>query len=318
MKKVLLLLPLLWIASRCNSPEEAGLVELSGFGDNPGNLAGYLYQPAGAAGNTPLVVVLHGCGSSATEMAGWTGWNELAEAGGFRVLYPEQKVTNNIQKCFNWFVAADAARDQGEAASIQQMISFALANYPIDATRVYATGFSAGGAMTTALLASYPELFTGGAVLAGIPYGAATDLASGLQAMQGKTDLEPVEWKERVRAQNPEYYSLYPKLAVVHGIDDPIVHVRNAHEQWVALLNLSAADSTALPAFQGDENVNLTYWQDDTGEALVLKYELSKLGHNLPVDPGNSPQQGGQTGSFAKDVDFYSSYWIARFFGLTN
>lgn len=322
-KTFLLLLPLLLGVTRCQSPEEAGLVELTGFGDNPGNLSAYLYRPSGLAGNetAPLLVVLHGCGSSATEMAEWTGWNELAEEEEFLVLYPQQKTINNLQNCFNWFTAEDASKGSGEAASIRQMISFVLAEEAVDADRIYVTGFSAGGAMTAVMLATAPEVFAGGAVVAGIPYGAAANLAAGLQAMQGTIDLEPAEWEERVRAQNPEFLSLYPKLAVVHGTDDPMVSFHNAGElteQWIALLNLNAADSTSATAFQDNAGVTLTYWQDDTGEPLILKYEVDNLGHNLPVDPGEGPAQGGQTGTFAKDVDFYSSYWIARFFGLTN
>ena len=41
--------------------------------------------------------------------------------------------------------------------------------------RIFVTGLSAGGAMTSVMLASYPEVFAAGAIIAGLPYGVATN-----------------------------------------------------------------------------------------------------------------------------------------------
>ena len=45
---------------------------------------------------------------------------------------------------------------------------------------VYVTGLSAGGGMTAVMLAAYPELFAGGAIIAGIPYKCANDAIEAL------------------------------------------------------------------------------------------------------------------------------------------
>jgi poly(3-hydroxybutyrate) depolymerase len=45
------------------------------------------------------------------------------------------------------------------------------------------TGLSAGGAMTSVMLATYPEVFAGGGIVAGLPYGCAND-TSPLQPTQ--------------------------------------------------------------------------------------------------------------------------------------
>src|SRR6185369_1183200 len=42
---------------------------------------------------------------------------------------------------------------------------------------------SAGGAMTSVMLATYPELFAGGAILAGLPYRCAIGLQEALDCM---------------------------------------------------------------------------------------------------------------------------------------
>src|SRR5256885_11286727 len=53
--------------------------------------------------------------------------------------------------------ALPICRGQGEVASILQMVDYAIAHYGSDTHRVYVTGLSAGGAMTAALLAAYPD-----------------------------------------------------------------------------------------------------------------------------------------------------------------
>ena len=49
--------------------------------------------------------------------------------------------------------------------------------------RVFITGLSAGGAMTSVMLACYPEVFAGGAIIAGLPYGAATNVQQAFESM---------------------------------------------------------------------------------------------------------------------------------------
>ena len=92
------------------------------FRDNPGNLAGRFYVPAGLEGPAPLVVVLHGCTQNAAVYDHGSGWSALADRHGFILLFPEQKRANNPMLCFNWFSANDTQRGMGEAASIRAMI----------------------------------------------------------------------------------------------------------------------------------------------------------------------------------------------------
>ncbi|HWY37579.1 MAG TPA: hypothetical protein VNY73_03400, partial [Bacteroidia bacterium] len=55
---------------------------------------------------------------------------------------------------------------------------------------------------------------------------------------------------------------------------------------------------------------------DANKKEKIIFYEIDNLGHALPVDPGTSPGKGGKTGLFAVDKDFFSTYWIAKDFGL--
>jgi hypothetical protein len=49
---------------------------------------------------------------------------------------------------------------------------------------------------------------------------------------------------------------------------------------------------------------------------VIVFYKIKHLGHKLMVDPGEGETQGGQTGLFAVDKDFFSTYWIMLDFGL--
>ena len=127
--------------------------------------------------------MLHGCTQTAAGYDIGAGWSTLADRYGFALLFPEQRQANNQKLCFNWFEAGDIARDRGEPLSIRQMIERMVRDHGIDEQRIFVTGLSAGGAMTGVMLATYPEVFAGGAVIAGLPYGSATSVKDAFEAM---------------------------------------------------------------------------------------------------------------------------------------
>src|SRR6516165_9441110 len=160
------------------------LVEVSRFGSNPGELRMFVFVPAHLQQSRALVVVLHGCGQTAANYDLGAGWSTLAKRYGFALLLPEQQVTNNANTCFNWFNPEDTARGRGEAESIRQMITRMVADHGIDQRRIYITGLSAGGAMTSVMLAIYPEMFAAGAIIAGLPFGVASNVREALKGMR--------------------------------------------------------------------------------------------------------------------------------------
>src|SRR5579864_8760872 len=162
---------------------QSPLIEITGFGSNPGDLRMLSFVPAKLQHAPALVVVLHGCVQTAAGYDLGAGWSTLAERYGFALLMPEQQRANNPQGCFNWFNPEDVTRDRGEAHSIRQMIARMVGDHGIDKHRIFVTGLSAGGAMTSVMLATYPDVFAAGAVIAGLPYGVASNVREAMNGM---------------------------------------------------------------------------------------------------------------------------------------
>jgi poly(hydroxyalkanoate) depolymerase family esterase len=172
------------LASASPQAFAASPVEVTDFGSNPGNLQMFEYIPDGLPPSAPLVVVMHGCTQNATTFAKETGWIQLADKLGFALALPQQTQTNNLQSCFRWFDSNHNRRDQGEALSIKQMVDKMKSAHSIDPKRIYVTGLSAGGAMTSVMLATYPDVFAGGGINAGLPYGCANNQIDAFQCLQ--------------------------------------------------------------------------------------------------------------------------------------
>src|SRR5690606_13373617 len=117
--------------------------------------------------------------------------------------------------------------DAGEALSIRQMVAAVSARHSIDPCRIFVTGLSAGGAMTSVLLATYPEVFAGGAVIAGLPYGCADTMPQAFDRMRGHGLPDGVDLSALVRRASSHDGS-WPTLSVWHGTADATVSQRNA------------------------------------------------------------------------------------------
>lgn len=151
----------LTIGLNATPAQAASLQEVTGFGSNPRQPADVPLVPDGLPTGRPLVVALHGCTQSAAAYDNKTGWTKWANQWRFALLLPQQKAINNYNFCFNGFQPTDTSRGYGEALSMKQMVDGMEADHGSAASRVYVTGLSAGGAMTSAMAASYPDVFRG-------------------------------------------------------------------------------------------------------------------------------------------------------------
>ncbi|WP_367038757.1 PHB depolymerase family esterase [Streptomyces sp. Je 1-332] len=299
------------------APAAVALEKVGNFGANPGSLSMYVYRPTSLAANPAVVVAMHGCTQSAQIYADNSGLAEFADQHGFLLVLPEQTSVNNSSKCFNWFQPGDTRRGQGEAASIRQMVSHAASAYGGDTARVYATGLSAGGAMTSVMLATYPDVFKAGAVVAGLPYDCADDVLSAYSCMSPGVDRTPSAWAQGVRDAHPGHTGPWPRVAIWHGDNDPTVAKKNADElrdQWTAVHGLDQTPDRS--SVIGPNSTRREQYLGTDGAVAVEVDRVPSIGHGTPVDPGTGAQQCGATGTANFIDSICSSHWITGFFGL--
>jgi poly(hydroxyalkanoate) depolymerase family esterase len=295
---------------------QSPLVEVTGFGANPGQLKMFAFVPDELQPKPALVVVLHGCGQTASGYDLGAGWSSLATRYGFALLMPEQQASNNPNGCFNWFNPNDTARDRGEACSIRQMIARMVGDAGVDPHRVFVTGLSAGGAMTSVMLATYPEVFAGGAIIAGLPFGVATNVREALSGMFRSPSHPAGELGDLVRNAS-NHKGRWPKLSVWHGSADRTVNPANANEivkQWLDVHELPSA-----PMSEGtvDGYPHRVWWNAD-GETTVESYTITNMAHGTPLGVADNDERYGAQGAFLIEAGISSSFHIASFFGLTD
>jgi poly(hydroxyalkanoate) depolymerase family esterase len=295
---------------------DSPLAEITGFGANPGDLKMFSFVPDNLQPRPALVVVLHGCGQTAAGYDLGAGWSTLAKHYGFALLMPQQQSSNNAHGCFNWFNPEDTARGHGEACSIRQMIARMVADHAIDADSIFVTGLSAGGAMTSVMLATYPEIFAAGAVIAGLPFGVATNVREALNGMFQSSSRTPRELGDLVRDASP-HKGPWPKLSVWHGSADRTVNPANADEivkQWLDVHRLPAAPMSETIV---DGYPRQVWWNAD-GETTIESYTITDMAHGTPLGVGDNDEHYGAQGAFLIEAGISSSYHIANFFGLTE
>lgn len=317
---------LAWVLpGAAQSARADSLQEVSEFGANPGKLLMYKHVPARLRARAPLVVVLHGCTQTASQFVAESGWDKLAGEHAFALVVPEQAPGNHAHRCFNWFVPDHQRRDQGEPRSIISMIEHMIATHRIDRKRVYIAGLSAGGAMTAVMLATYPDVFAGGAIMAGVPYACASDTRSAYGCMRG-VDKGPAAWGDLVRAAT-SHQGAWPRVSIWHGTADSVVDDANLQElvdQWTDLHAVDRKSDETRAMGKATHDV----YRDASGAVKVETWSIADMGHAIAVDPEGPEGPGGPAGpggasarcgtaaTYASDQDLCSSDQVARFFGL--
>lgn len=230
------------------------------------------------------------------------------------MLFAEQTRANNPNLCFNWYSDADAGRGRGEALSIRQMVRAMQARFGTDPTRVFVTGLSAGGAMTAVMLASYPDVFAGGGIIAGLPFGIAHSVPQAFDRMRGHGGPSGKALSELVRAAS-DHSGPWPTLSVWHGSGDMIVDPSNANgliEQWSALHGVSNTPSRTDDV----EGYPHRTWCDRDGRAVIEEYSITGMAHGTPLD--TIGETGENAGAHMLEAGISSTRELLCFWGIAK
>lgn len=170
--------------------------------------------------------------------------------------------------------------------------------------------------MAAVMLATYPDVFAAGAVIAGLPFGVAGNLREALGAMMQGSALSAPELGDLVRNASP-HKGDWPRISVWHGSADRTVHPGNGDaivRQW---LDLHGLPLKAMSKSDVDGHPREVWWNAD-GQTLVESYSITDMAHGTPLGLAGNDERYGVEGAFLIEAGISSSYHIAEFFGLTD
>jgi len=241
----------------------------------------------------PLIVMLHGCQQSATQFARGTRMNRLAEGKGYAVLYPQQPLSVQAQRCWRWYSPTVQAGG-AEAGALVALIEAVCAQHRIDRRRVYVSGISAGAGMAAILALNHPTLFAAVGLHSGPVFGASRNAVDGLHIMRRGSAASPHvpigEVMARHATRTPSAgngaFPVMPAI-LIHGDADNAVHPVNQDQlalQWLRINNIPprGADQrvTEKPAGRGGKRNAYEARDYLIGNKSMLRVvRIAKLGH---------------------------------------
>ena len=252
--------------SGCGTPAAAGTRTITPV------LAGHVREvrvhlPAGYSPDRPVPVLLnlHGSGSTAAKQESQTGLDGTADAHGFLVAYPQGIRASGTG--FGWNIPGTptfTSSGPDDTGFLSGLITVLRHEFCVDPTRVYASGFS-GGARMVSQLACTPGVRLAGIVAAGglrapSPCHPAYPLA--VLAFHGTADQS-----------NP--FNGHGQSYWTYGVPE-------AAARWAGTDGCPARAHTSRPY----PEVTLTDYQGCAGGAEVSLYALTGKGHRWPAASG--------------------------------
>jgi len=241
----------------------------------------------------PLVLNLHGSGSNAAQQEGFSGMDAAADADGFVVAYPQGAIASGSG--FDWNVPGQPLLGGGpvpanapdDVAFLAQVIHTLETGLCIDATRVYATGFSGGARMTSQL---------------------GCDLSTTIAAIAPVSGL---------RLPSPCASSRPMPVISFHGTADPVDPYNGKGQAYwtysvpVAAQRWAVHDGCAASPVFTDQpaGAQFTEFTGCGGGAEVILCTLTGEGHEWPGGPALPPRDTDVLGPQTNAVDANATMW---------
>lgn len=231
------------------------------------------YLPADWQAQRPLVVALHGAGSSAEAMLEFCGLNATADKYGFAVLYPHGSGSTPEARSWNAGSAnVWAARNNvDDVGFMHTLLDDALERLHVDEHRIYVTGMSNGGLMCFLLGCEMPSRLAAVAPVAVslIDLDRQPTIPMPLVHLHGTAD-HFVRYEGGLGRKSLTQTSFVP--------------VEDAIRFWAAANGCREVVTTDLPP-QVDDGTRVTRHQHLGGEADVELYQIHGGGHTWPGQP---------------------------------
>ena len=301
-----------WLAGRFPLPGATGQTAAQG-------MQFWLYLPDPVAEDSardgwPLVVMLHGCHQTATQFAQGTRMNHMAEDKGYAVLYPQQPVSVQAQRCWRWYDRA-TQEGGGDTHVLAALIGSVCDQHAIDRRRIYACGLSAGAGIAAILALNHPELIAAVALHSGPVFGAGHSPVSALHVMRHGAAAQADAAIAGLLRRHAMPAVPMPAL-LIQGEDDRVVHPVNQQQlarQWLQLNGLPAGPATRValkPAGRGGGRNAHAIHDYLVGRKVVLRVtRIAGLGHAWSGgDPALAFNAGAGPDASRMVLDFFRTH----------
>jgi hypothetical protein len=171
------------------------------------------------------------------------------------------------------------------------MVTTIKNNYSIQDNHVYATGISAGAAMSVIMGATYPDLFSGIGVGAGLEYKAATSMTGAFTAMSSGGPNPSQQGNAAYQAMGGRAKVM--PVIVFHGTSDYTVYPVNGHQvisQWSITNDLAQngtndgwiddqPERTENFTESGGRGYSVSDYEGGDGNVWMKKVTVQSMGH---------------------------------------
>src|SRR3954449_3821936 len=157
---------------------------MAGWGTSQDPIAGHqtwVFSPEAADGRgkllngkRALIITLHGCAQTATDLKQFGNWEPTAKAFGLFVAIPDVGDANDYgQGCWDFRDAADLHHNIRDIVDLAVALKSRIPD--IDANQVYVTGLSSGAAIALQIACKAPDVFAGVGAVEGPSVGSNQD-----------------------------------------------------------------------------------------------------------------------------------------------
>ena len=219
-----------------------------------------LYVPEGYAGEAvPLVFSFHGSGGVPQNQVTTSGFDQLAERHGFAVVFPAGEFTNSVS-ARSWNANMEAGVD--DVQLVRDVIEDVAGRLNIDRSRIYTSGFSGGGRISSRLACELSDILAAAAPVAGLQYPDDCTLKRAIPIITFHAVDDPVN-QYTVSANSRPYWRM---------------GVETALDKWRQANGCSLANEDDRLA----QGVTLYIWPDCTDAAEIHFYQTTTGGHTWP------------------------------------
>lgn len=245
--------------------------------------------PATIGSGRALMVTLHGCGMTASNVINkGYNWEATAEQYGMVVIAPTvpsgTTSTRTYAGCWDWFGGnhSRTTRDEAILLSLVNAVK-ARANLDIDPKQIYITGLSSGGGLVNTIACVAPDIFAGAGDNAGPALYTASSAGVGSKAT---VTAQSILTTCTQIAGGYSSHLATQLFSVVNGTTDGTVDPTHDQVQAAGMkLNYGASNSNGTFV---DVKSTGESWKDAAGKTRVSYVQATGMGHAWPAGAGGS------------------------------